>query len=90
METLVEALDALGDGIAIYDNNANPLFTNEVTRRRFARMYADMDAGMTYRQAIEATVKRLMPDATPAEVDRLDIDEPGAGIDLGRGEPSEC
>ena len=71
METLVEALDALGDGIAIYDSNANPIFTNEATRRRFARMYADMDAGMNYRQAIEATVKRLMPDAPAEEVARL-------------------
>ena len=59
MDTLVEALDALGDGIAIYDGNANPIFTNEVTRRRFAQMYADMDAGMTYRQSIEATTHWL-------------------------------
>src|SRR5262245_60477357 len=71
MDTLVEALDALGDGIAIYDSHANPIFTNEISRRRFARMYADVDAGMTYRQSIEATVKRLMPDALPEEVERL-------------------
>ena len=71
METLVEALDALGDGIAIYDSNANPIFMNEVTRRRFGRMYADMAAGMTYRESIRGTVQRLMPDAPAAEIERV-------------------
>jgi len=71
METLVEALDALGDGIAIYDSNANPIFMNDVTRRRFGRMYAEMAAGKTYRQSIEGTVRRLMPDAPPEEIERL-------------------
>ena len=71
METLVEALEALGDGIAIYDSNANPIFSNGVTRQRFARMYADMDAGMSYRQALEQVVRRLTPDAPPEEIDRL-------------------
>jgi signal transduction histidine kinase/ActR/RegA family two-component response regulator len=71
LETLVEALESLGDGIAIYDADHQPIFTNDVTRRRFAGMYADMDAGMTYRQALEAIVKRLAPEAPPEEVDRL-------------------
>ena len=71
METLIEALEALGDGIAIYDSNASPIFTNGVSRRRFAQMYADVEAGMSYRQSIEATVKRLLPQAPQEEIDRL-------------------
>jgi hypothetical protein len=71
MDTLVEALEALGDGIAIYDSNANPIFSNGVTRQRFARMYADMDAGMSYRQALEQVVRRLTPNAPPEEIERL-------------------
>jgi hypothetical protein len=72
MDTLVEAIEALNDGIAIYDSNANPIFTNGVTRRRFAKMYADMEAGLTHQQAIEAMVRRrLPPDAPSEEIERL-------------------
>ncbi len=71
LETVLEAIEALGDGIAIYDANAQPLYANAVTLKRFARMYADMDAGMSYREALEATVRRFIPDAPVDEVERL-------------------
>ncbi len=56
LETVLEAIEALGDGIAIYDENARPLYANAVTLKRFAKMYADMEAGMSYREALEAVV----------------------------------
>ncbi len=34
-------------------------------------MYADMDAGMTYRDALAETVKRLVPNAPADEIERL-------------------
>ena len=71
METIIEAIEALGDGIAIYDANARPLYANSVTMQRFGRMYADMQAGRSYREALSETVKRLAPGAPPEEIERL-------------------
>jgi signal transduction histidine kinase/CheY-like chemotaxis protein len=71
LETVLEAIEALGDGIAIYDENAVPIYANAVTLKRFGRMYRDMEGGMTYHQALEATVRRIMPNAPQDEVDRL-------------------
>src|ERR1041384_3132941 len=65
MDTVVEALEALGDGIAIYNQNDIPIFTNAVTRRRFATVYEDVAKGMTYRQSTEAAVRRGMPPGAP-------------------------
>ncbi len=65
METVIEAIESLGDGIAIYDANDVPIFTNEVTRRRFGSVYADVSKGMTYRESTEAAVRRAMPPGTP-------------------------
>jgi signal transduction histidine kinase/ActR/RegA family two-component response regulator len=61
METIVEAIESLGDGIAIYDENDVPIFTNGVTRRRFGSIYADVAKGMSYRESTEAAVRRAMP-----------------------------
>ncbi len=71
LETVLEAIEALGDGIAIYDKDARPIYANSVTLERFGRMYADMDAGMNYREALEATVLRLVPNAPADEIGRL-------------------
>ena len=72
MDTVVEALEALGDGIAIYDQNDKPIFTNSVTRRRFASIYADTAKGMSYRESTEAAVRRGMPPGAPeAEVQKF-------------------
>src|SRR5262245_27222095 len=66
IETVLEALDALNDGIAIYGADARPIFSNSVSRTRFARHDADMAAGMSYREAVVSAVRRGMPDL-PAE-----------------------
>jgi signal transduction histidine kinase/ActR/RegA family two-component response regulator len=72
MDTVVEALEALGDGIAIYNQNDVPIFTNAVTRRRFASIYADTAKGMSYRQSTEAAVRRGIPPGVPeSEVQKL-------------------
>ena len=49
--TVLEAIEALNDGIAIYGADQSALYINAATRRRFPRMHADMDAGMSYRDA---------------------------------------
>jgi signal transduction histidine kinase/ActR/RegA family two-component response regulator len=72
LDTVVEALEALGDGIAIYNQDDIPIFTNEVTRRRFASVYADVAAGYGYRESTERAVRRgLPPDIAEAEVRKL-------------------
>jgi len=71
LDTVLEAIEALGDGIAIYDANARPIYANAVTLQRFARMYADMDAGMNYREALVQVVRRAVPNAPDDEVERL-------------------
>ena len=71
LETVLEAIEALGDGIAIYDKDARPLYANAVTLKRFALMYADMDAGMSYREALEQVVARAVPNADADERKRL-------------------
>ena len=71
IDTVLEAIEALNDGIAIYGPDQRPLYTNAVTRRRFAAMQADMDAGATYRDALWATVRRAMPDAPSAKIDAV-------------------
>jgi signal transduction histidine kinase/ActR/RegA family two-component response regulator len=65
METVVEAIEALGDGIAIYDQHDVPIFTNAVTRRRFASIYANVAKGMSYRECTEDAVRRGMPPGAP-------------------------
>ncbi len=71
METIIEAIEALGDGIAIYDAQARPLYANSITIQRFGRMYADMANGMSYREALRETVRRLMSGAPAPEIERL-------------------
>jgi signal transduction histidine kinase/CheY-like chemotaxis protein len=60
-ETLVEALEALSDGIAIYGADARPIYSNSTTRRRFATLQADMDRGLTYREALSGALRRARP-----------------------------
>jgi signal transduction histidine kinase/ActR/RegA family two-component response regulator len=61
IDTLLEAIEALNDGIAIYGADARPIYSNSVSRRRFARHDSDMAAGLSYREAVHSAVKRAMP-----------------------------
>ena len=65
IDTVLEAIEALDDGIAIYGKDDVPILTNAVTRRRFASVYADVARGLSYRQSTEAAVRRGMPADTP-------------------------
>jgi signal transduction histidine kinase/CheY-like chemotaxis protein len=71
IRTLLEGIEALNDGIAIYGPDHRPLYTNAVTRRRFAGMQSDMDAGMSYRDAQRAAIRRAMPDAPDARINAI-------------------
>ncbi|MBI1359773.1 MAG: response regulator [Alphaproteobacteria bacterium] len=65
IETVLEAIESLDDGIAIYDENDIPILTNASTRRRFASIYADVARGLSYRESTEEAVRRAMPADTP-------------------------
>jgi signal transduction histidine kinase/ActR/RegA family two-component response regulator len=70
-ETLVEALEALPDGIAIYGPDSRPIYSNTATRRRFAALQADMDQGLTYREALSRALRRAKPDASEEKIERF-------------------
>ncbi len=63
---MVEAIGALGDCIAIYrDQHDTPIFTNAVTRRRFASIYANVAAGMSLSRMHRGRSARGMPPNAP-------------------------
>jgi len=68
IDSILEALEALNDGIAIYGPDDKPLYANGVTMKRFGRMYGDLTAGMTYPDATAAAVRRNLPDASEEQV----------------------
>jgi signal transduction histidine kinase/ActR/RegA family two-component response regulator len=74
IDTMVRALNVLGDGVAIYDAEMNPIFVNDTTIRRFRMMHEDLAAGLTYRQAQVKAVRRGMPDATDEQVEAVATD----------------
>jgi signal transduction histidine kinase/ActR/RegA family two-component response regulator len=67
VETVLEALEALNDGIAIYGPDDRQLYVNEVGMQRFGKMYDDLASGMDHLEALAAAVKRSRPDATPEQ-----------------------
>ena len=70
-DTVLEAIEALNDGIAIYGPDQRPIYTNAMTRRRFAYMQTMMDAGADYRDALEATVRRAMPEGPNDKIEAV-------------------
>jgi hypothetical protein len=69
--TVLEALQALNDGIAIYGPDDRQLFVNEVAYRRFRTYYQGMADGLTHLEALTAQFKQSLPDATAAEINEL-------------------
>ena len=51
IDMMVRALNAISDGVAIYDAELRPVFANEVTILRFGSMHADLVSGMSYRES---------------------------------------
>jgi signal transduction histidine kinase/CheY-like chemotaxis protein len=68
VETVLEALQALNDGIAIYGPDDRQLFVNEIAFRRFSTYYQGMADGMTHMEALAAQFRQSMPDATDGQV----------------------
>ncbi len=54
VETVLEALQALNDGIAIYGPDDRQLFVNEVAYNRFRTYYQGMADGLTHMEALRA------------------------------------
>jgi signal transduction histidine kinase/CheY-like chemotaxis protein len=71
VETVLEALQALNDGIAIYGPDDRQLFVNEVAYRRFRTYYQGMADGLTHLEALTAQFKQSLPDASDAEIHEM-------------------
>ena len=71
VDTFIEAIEALGDGIAIYGPDEFPIFCNSAGRRGFESIYADMEAGLTYREALLKSIRRHLPQATAETVESI-------------------
>ena len=67
---MLEALQALNDGIAIYGPDDRQLFVNDVAYRRFRTYYQGMADGMTHIEALTAQFRAALPNATEAEISR--------------------
>jgi signal transduction histidine kinase/CheY-like chemotaxis protein len=68
VETVLEALEALNDGIAIYGPDDRQLYVNEVAYRRFRTYYQGMADGMTHVEALAAQFRQALPGASDAEI----------------------
>jgi signal transduction histidine kinase/ActR/RegA family two-component response regulator len=68
VETVLEALQALNDGIAIYGPDDRQLFVNDVAYRRFRTYYQGMADGMTHVEALKAQFRQALPDLSDAEL----------------------
>jgi hypothetical protein len=68
VETVLEALQALNDGIAIYGPDDRQLFVNEIAYRRFRTYYQAMADGMTHMEALAAQFRQALPDASETEI----------------------
>ncbi len=69
VETVLEALQALNDGIAIYGPDDRQLFVNDVAYNRFSTYYQGMTDGMTHTEALRAQFRKALPEASDAEID---------------------
>ena len=63
VETVLEALQALNDGIAIYGPDDRQLFVNEVAYNRFSTYYQGMADGLTHTEALMAQFRKALPEA---------------------------
>ena len=58
---LVESIESLADGFAIFDNYGRPLVFNAVTHRRFSNVYRAMAAGASYMVALMVALAVARP-----------------------------
>jgi signal transduction histidine kinase/ActR/RegA family two-component response regulator len=71
-EALLQALEVIGDGIAIYDGAETPIMLNCTTRERFGSVYDDMEReGISYLDAVRRMVRRLVPNGSEDEIEAL-------------------
>jgi signal transduction histidine kinase/ActR/RegA family two-component response regulator len=60
VETVLEALEVLNDGIAVYGSDAQALYVNEVARRRFRMFYSDLERS-DHHTALRGSIERGFP-----------------------------
>jgi signal transduction histidine kinase/CheY-like chemotaxis protein len=71
VETVLEALQALNDGIAIYGPDDRQLFVNDVAYRRFRTYYQGMADGLTHLEALTAQFKQSLPGASDVQIKEM-------------------
>jgi signal transduction histidine kinase/ActR/RegA family two-component response regulator len=74
IETVLEALQALNDGIAIYGPDDRQLYVNEVAFRRFRTYYQGMADGLTHMEALSKQFRQALPDASDQEIAEMSAD----------------
>lgn len=71
-EDLLQALEVIDDGVAIYNGAETPVLLNRITRERFPTIYDDMEReGISYLEALRRTVRRLLPNGSEVEIEAL-------------------
>ena len=67
VETVLEALEALNDGIAVYGPDARALYINDVAKKRFRTFYDDLERSDHY-TAMRGSIVRAFPTLGEAEL----------------------
>src|SRR5579871_5329374 len=65
---IAEALEGIQDGFLILAPDGEPIISNAPVRRHFGTFYAALNAGAGFEEAIIASLKVNMPEASQAEL----------------------
>jgi signal transduction histidine kinase/ActR/RegA family two-component response regulator len=71
VETVLEALQALNDGIAIYGPDDRQLFVNDVAYKRFRTYYQGMADGLSHLDALRAANRAGIPGASEEDIEAM-------------------
>ncbi|MGE0408131.1 MAG: ATP-binding protein [Amphiplicatus sp.] len=67
---VLEAISRQADGFAIFGPNFEPIYANEKSVARFPATYKTLAAGGTMPEAVRASVRAVMPNATEEEIEK--------------------
>lgn len=71
LELLLEAIDRLQSGFAVYDGEFELLYVNRAARQQWPVMYEQLEAGVTRKEAMRQQILAQYPDAPEAKIDEF-------------------
>jgi len=80
---ILEALDCLPNGIAVFDAEFRPIVTNRIAREAFAEYYDATQRGLPFREALFDATCRVLPDM-PEEECRERAEKLAVRMETGR------